>query len=716
MSVADYLARLETALQKQPFHLELLKAWAHFSLLLGQTPKAIEHLEGLCQQAHRQSPFVQAELCLILGNLYFESGNVIQASQLFEKAIDVYHALEPTSELLSGLWNNLGQCYHRLHQLDSAQKAYQHAIDLNSSLIEAYSNLSALYLDLGQTNLARRVLNQAFALRQDYTPAWVNLGILEGLSENEQAALTAFDQARRLEPARTEPWLEAVFLLIKQSNYSQAKALCQQGIQSLNQADDLIFLRDRLQQMEHQKPDLPFNSEYKKQRNFRQLQRELGWGERFFLSSDQQQHTYLAELGGILEDWHGIGFDILNLIPEMRFLPEILWFLFYIGDHPHCELKQAFAGLFAQPKQKPLTLESPRKSGKLRIGVLVSPQHEGIFSQMGYPLVKQLHSEFDWVYIGNQSRFHKLGIHGSLKGLEFVNHLGAFARQIREQAFDMVYFWEAGSDCVNYFLPFFRLAPIQFVSWGMPITTGIPTMDYFLSTRLGEIPDAQSHYSEKLLLHRGIPTFACDPWQFITSDSKPLIENKQGKKIYLCIQQPLKYCRGFIGALEAIVQKDPDAELVLLGSQKPWIQNRLQAALVHIQERIQWIQAPISHQAFLSAICSADVILDTQQPNGGQTTDESLLMGIPLVTYPGHSLRTRLTVTKLNALDFHWGICRSWEEYASRACELAHTGQMRSDYLDALKNKTESGLMNPDIPVGFAELIYHMANEKGIGV
>ncbi len=44
-----------------------------------------------------------------------------------------------------------------------------------------------------------------------------------------------------------------------------------------------------------------------------------------------------------------------------------------------------------------------------------------------------------------------------------------------------------------------RLAAVQCVAWGHPVTTGLPTMDYFLSSALMEPADGDHHYSETLI-------------------------------------------------------------------------------------------------------------------------------------------------------------------------------------------------------------------------
>ena len=44
-----------------------------------------------------------------------------------------------------------------------------------------------------------------------------------------------------------------------------------------------------------------------------------------------------------------------------------------------------------------------------------------------------------------------------------------------------------------------RLAPVQAASWGHPETTGLPTMDYYLSAAALEPPGAAAHYVERLV-------------------------------------------------------------------------------------------------------------------------------------------------------------------------------------------------------------------------
>jgi predicted O-linked N-acetylglucosamine transferase (SPINDLY family) len=65
---------------------------------------------------------------------------------------------------------------------------------------------------------------------------------------------------------------------------------------------------------------------------------------------------------------------------------------------------------------------------------------------------------------------------------------------------DILVFLDIGMTPITTQMAGLRLAPIQCLTWGHPITSGIPTIDYFLSSELMEPENCQTHYTEKLIL------------------------------------------------------------------------------------------------------------------------------------------------------------------------------------------------------------------------
>ena len=74
-----------------------------------------------------------------------------------------------------------------------------------------------------------------------------------------------------------------------------------------------------------------------------------------------------------------------------------------------------------------------------------------------------------------------------------------WARIIRDRDLDALIYPELGMNETTLALATLRLAPQQLAAWGHPETSGLPTLDGFLSAELFEPPDAQDHYTEPLV-------------------------------------------------------------------------------------------------------------------------------------------------------------------------------------------------------------------------
>lgn len=80
-----------------------------------------------------------------------------------------------------------------------------------------------------------------------------------------------------------------------------------------------------------------------------------------------------------------------------------------------------------------------------------------------------------------------------------ISPLTNIAREeIAKYELDFIIFTDIGMDFSTYALAFSRLATYQIAWWGHPITTGIPSIDFYFGLDV-EIYDADKHYSEQLV-------------------------------------------------------------------------------------------------------------------------------------------------------------------------------------------------------------------------
>ena len=71
------------------------------------------------------------------------------------------------------------------------------------------------------------------------------------------------------------------------------------------------------------------------------------------------------------------------------------------------------------------------------------------------------------------------------------------AKLIAEDRPDVLIYPSVGMDAQTLKLASMRLAPVQYAGYGHPVTTGLPTIDYFLGSDLLEPTNGLEHYSEK---------------------------------------------------------------------------------------------------------------------------------------------------------------------------------------------------------------------------
>ncbi|MBA3533434.1 MAG: tetratricopeptide repeat protein, partial [Ardenticatenales bacterium] len=95
--------------------------------------------------------------------------------------------------------------------------------------------------------------------------------------------------------------------------------------------------------------------------------------------------------------------------------------------------------------------------------------------------------------------------------LELPAHLQTASQSIAELGLDILFFTDIGMEPLSYALASVRLAPVQCVTWGHPVTTGLPAVDYFLSSALMEDEVAAAHYSETLVRLNSLTTYYYPP-------------------------------------------------------------------------------------------------------------------------------------------------------------------------------------------------------------
>ena len=221
---------------------------------------------------------------------------------------------------------------------------------------------------------------------------------------------------------------------------------------------------------------------------------------------------------------------------------------------------------------------------------------------------------------------------------------------------DIVLYPELGMNSRIFALAALRLAPVQLCAWGHPVTSGLPSIDGYLSCGEMEPNDAQRHYSERLLTLPGIGTRYLSP-ALPTPLSRAELGLPENRNLYLVPQSPFKLLPENDTILIEVLRRDPTALFVLFdGAQRGPTRNlraRLSRALRTVsaapENHLQFFPHG-SRDEFLRVNLVCNVMLDSLYWSGGNTTLDALHCGLPVVTCPGEFMRGRQSMAMLRRL------------------------------------------------------------------
>lgn len=244
---------------------------------------------------------------------------------------------------------------------------------------------------------------------------------------------------------------------------------------------------------------------------------------------------------------------------------------------------------------------------------------------------------------------------------------------IAQKKCDIILYPEIGMHNVTYFLAHARLAPVQCVFGGHPVTTGITNIDYYFSQKDFLTEHAQEHYSEKLVSFENIPAIYNQPKIPEFFISKEELGLDAAKHNYLIPSKLQKLHPDFDQTLALIAQKDKKAKFIFFvdRTKNNWeifIHERLKKHLDDTQMQfLPWAE----QETFYSLLHHADTVLDPHVFGFGTTAIEAFALGVPIVTLPGDFVPGRVTYALYQQMDIQELIASDKQSYAALAIKLA---------------------------------------------
>jgi protein O-GlcNAc transferase len=521
------------------------------------------------------------------------------------------------------------------------------ALEIEPHCAESHHIRGGALRRLGRLSQALQSLDRALALKPDYVDAWCNRGLVLHEMGDSEAAVAAYQQALELDPDNIQARTRLLARLIPAVPVSEEEVSGARGAFDAQILDLESWLRAK------------------------------SLGLRDALTVAQQQFFYLSYQ------------ETSNrpLLERYR-------------TATTARLAQLEAVTTA--KQKIPTVFAERASRRFKVGFVSAHVHDhSVFNAILRGWLEHLdHERFELALFSVGSKRDAM----SSAAAACVDHVESGARQvldwarvIRDRDLDALIFPEIGMNETTLGLAGLRLARRQFAAWGHPETSGLPTVDGYLSAELFEPPGAEAHYTERLLRLPNLGVH-CRPYAIppVLVDLERLGIPCDGP-LLLCPGVPFKYRPQDDVMLVEIARRLGRCTFVFFRHEVAELSQKLQAritaafhsAKLDPARHLVWIPWQ-PRDAFFGLLRQADVYLDTIGFSGFNTMMQAIECGLPCVAYEGRFMRGRLGSGILRRLGLTEQVAVDRQRYIDLAVDLAENAEHRYAVREAIGHAASS--------------------------
>ena len=691
----------------------------------------------LALEAYRKSLMRKPDDIQTLTNM----GGVLNDLNLYQDAYEILQNAVNINSRYAETWSNLGISLNHLNLHTKAIDAYDEAIKINPQAHEAWLNRASAFSSIGKYQNALDSCEHSITLNPAQSNAWLcKASILENLQRYEEALL-ACKEVIKLHENSAEAWFASGGILNHLRRYDESLIAYKRAIdlkpdyaeawndrgcvlqdifqtpQALNSYQKAIAINPRyvdaiynqgaafyeLLHLEEAKKS--FQSILTFEPNHIQAKLALALSEiPPILSTNTNTKEIRARLSIALDDlnlWITKHKEDLALPGVGSHQPFYLAYqelnnkelLSKYGDICYKLMK-----IWRERNVPKVDSLPPKMITKIRVGIVSSHiRNHSVWHALVKGWVENLDSKkFELHLFCLNSLTDSETELAKTKAASFTQHrdsLAGWIESIQAKEVDILIYPEIGMNEVATQLASLKISPLQMASWGHPETTGLPTIDSYISAADFEPTNSQNHYRESLIT---LPNLGCFYAKKFIAPEPINLESLgicNASTLLLCPGTPFKYSPSKDWIFAEIAKSLGSCQFIFFTDSKKWLSEALQqrlhavflAANLDPTDYLRFIpwQSPAK---FYGLMQSADIFLDTIGFSGFNTAIQAIECDLPIVTQDGLFMRGRLASGILRRMALNELITSNDRDYISLAIRLAKDAEFNNQIRKKIQN------------------------------
>ena len=617
-----------------------------------------------------------------LARAFYRRGNALLEAQRPLDALANYDcALRLRSDYADAHYN-CGLALQHMGQAAAAIASYDRALAIKPDDCEALNNRGNALLDLHRPDAALASYDRAIAIKADYADACVNRGNALRDLTRPQDAVASYDRALAIDPGHADALYNRGNALGDVGQLDAAIASYRQAIATIPDSSEARWCL------------------------------VMAWAAKLAVVPDdidaaKARAEFMRGLRE-LEDY----FDSRQL-DGAHFIGVMTPFSLAYHESNHRDLLIAYGRLCAKlmqrwhDKQPVAYVPIAPDSVVVKVGIVSAFVRD---HSVWHAIVKGWIRQFDPAVIEVHVFCLSLHTDGETEiakslaaSFTYGKHgLGEWVAAIADKRPDILIYPEIGMDPMTAKLASLRLATTQMTTWGHPETSGLPTIDYYISAAALEPPRQRENYSEKLIM---LPNLGVYHEQVPVEAGKPDLARmgiRLDVPMFVCAGAPFKYAPRHDYVYVEIARRLGACQFVFFTWQVPalseLLKNRLIAAFAaaHMNYSDYVVFVPWqSKREFYGLMNCADAYLDTLGFSGFNTTLQAIECNLPVAAYDGRFMRGRLASGILRRMGIEDLIARNVEDFVRLVVRLGQDAAFRHRMRERMRET--QGLLFDDV-------------------